>query len=67
MRFRKTERKTMRMEQLSIKSGHGVREGGGEEYCWVLFFFFKEVRQKVMEKSTDRAEEKQKEQTDQVK
>lgn len=26
VRFRKTERKTMRMEQLSIKSGNGVRE-----------------------------------------
>lgn len=45
VRFRKAERKTMRMEQLSIKSGNRV----GRKRV-----FLKETRQKAMEKSLDR-------------
>lgn len=44
VRFRKAERKTMRMEQLSIKSGNRV----GRKRV-----FLKETRQKAMEKSLD--------------
>lgn len=45
VRFRKAERKTMRMEQLSIRSGNRV----GRKRV-----FLKETRQKAMEKSLDR-------------
>lgn len=45
VRFRKAERKTMRMEQLSIKSGNRV----GRKRV-----FLKETRQKAVEKSLDR-------------
>lgn len=59
VRFRKAERKTMRMEQLSIKSGNRV----GRKRV-----FLKGTRQKAMEKSLDRVRGKAgEEETAQVK